>query len=371
MVHSKTRTRKEADMTLLVYFIILLVFGLIMLTSASAVLGFELFGDHYFFIKRQVLFGVFPGIAACLFFSKIPYPLLRRLGVGLFFLSVLLLIAVFIPGIGSTNNTEAKSWLGIGGFSFQPVEAAKLALILFFAHMLALYKDKIQEGYQRFMVLLATAGIPMLLVVLQPDVGSLSVLFAITFGMLFLGNAKLSHLFLLFMAALVAFGLLIAIAPYRANRLLTFLQPELDPQGISYQIRQSYVAIGSGGIFGAGIGRSQQKHQYLPQAHSDSIFAVIGEEMGFIVVAGYFVLLYLIVKRGMRVAAHAPDQFGRLAVSGILIWFSFQTALNVGALVGLMPLTGLPLPFVSHGGSALIVALGAVGVMMNVSKEAR
>ena len=187
--------------------------------------------------------------------------------------------------------------------------------------------------------------------------------------MLFVAGARWSHILGLAGAGLSGLVLMIVMAPYRAARLMTFLHPELDPQGIGYHINQAFLAIGSGGILGRGLGHSLQKYQYLPEVHSDSIYAIIAEEMGLLFALAIVILLILIIARGFMVAKHAPDQFGRLLVSGIIIWFATQSFLNIGAIVGILPLTGVPLPFISHGGTALMIAMGAVGIVVNVSKQ--
>ncbi len=361
---------KKTDYVLLSYFGILLVFGLMMLTSASSAVGQDRFGDNYFFIKRQLMFGVVPGLIAFLFFSKISYQTLKRLSLWIFLGSLLLLIAVLIPGIGSTYDTNARSWISLFGFSFQPSEFAKLGIILFMASYLAARGQGIKDFQHGFLTTLVLGMIPIGLVVLQPDVGTTSIMFAILFGLLFLAGAKMSHLGGLAALGVAALAVMVIIAPYRAARLTTFLHPELDPQGQGYHINQAFLAIGSGGFLGLGFGHSRQKFQYLPEVHADSIFAIIAEEMGFVFAAGLLVLLFLIVSRSLMIAKHAPDQFGRLLCGGIVVWFMTQSLLNIGAMVGLLPLTGVPLPFVSHGGTALMIEMAAAGMILNVSRHA-
>ena len=241
--HLHKHRQGEADYVLLSYILILLVFGLIMLTSASSVIAFDKFGDSYFFVKRQVLFGLLPGVFAFFFFSKLPYEWLKKIGVWIFYVSISLLLAVLIPGVGQQLNTGARSWLLIGGFSLQPSELAKLGMIFF----LALYASRLGKGIHHFkegfLIMLGLGLIPVALVVLQPDVGTASILFATLFGMLFVADAKLPHLGGLAGLAVVAFIILILIAPYRAARFTTFLQPELDPQGIGYHINQELLAV--------------------------------------------------------------------------------------------------------------------------------
>ena len=359
----------KTDYLLLSYFGILLVFGLIMLTSASSPVGHERFGDGYFFIKRQILFGVLPGALFFLILSKLDYHLLKKYALPIFVGSIALLLLVFVPGIGSSYNTSASSWLSVAGFSFQPAELAKLALIIYMAGILSKMGRGIEDLKQGFLLALGLGFIPVALVILQPDIGTVSILFSILFAMLFVAGAKWSHIIGLAGTGLAGLILIVVMAPYRAARLMTFLHPELDPQGIGYQINQAFLAIGSGGIFGRGLGHSLQKYQYLPEVHSDSIYAVIAEEMGLVIAIAVIILLILIIARGFIVAKNAPDQFGRLLVSGIIIWLATQSFLNIGAIVGVLPLTGVPLPFISHGGTSLMIAMGAVGILVNASKQ--
>ncbi len=365
-MHSK----KQADYTFLAYFIILLLFGLVMLSSASSAVGHSKFGDGYFFIKRQLLFGLLPGLVLFFVFSKLHYQRLKHFATSVYGITLLLLILVFIPGIGTSLNTAANSWLSIGNYTFQPAEFAKLGLVIFLATYLTAKGDRLADFKEGFLVAVTLGILPILLVVLQPDIGTVSILFSIVFGLLFVARTNLSHVTALAAAGIVAIIILIIVAPYRAARLTVFLHPELDPQGIGYQTNQALVAVGSGGILGLGLGHSRQKFQYLPEVHADSIFAVIAEEMGLIVTVFFVFLLGAIAYRGFQIAQRTPDEFGRLLMIGILVWFMTQSFLNIGAMIGLLPLTGVPLPFVSHGGTALMISMAAVGIMINVSKEA-
>jgi cell division protein FtsW len=209
----------------------------------------------------------------------------------------------------------------------------------------------------------------LILILLQPDVGTLSILVAIIFVMLYISKIPHQYLIILGLIGVIFFIILILVAPYRLNRLTTFLHPELDPQGKGYQINQAFLAVGSGGVFGLGLGHSRQKFQYLPEVSADSIFAILAEEMGLVISSAFIILILLIGWRGLRIAALAPDDYGKLLVSGIVIWFVWQSFLNIGAMVGALPLTGVPLPLVSHGGSAYITILAALGIVVNVSQS--
>lgn len=347
--------------------LLLTVFGLVMLASATAAVGFEKFGSAYYFLKRQVLFGFIPGIAVFIACMRLPYRAFARARVPLFLLTLLLLVVVLVPGIGATLG-GAQSWFIFWGVSFQPGELLKVALILFLAGFLEARRgEPIQTARYGIIPFLFPVGIAAALLALQPDVGTLAIVLAISFGMVIVAGARLKHLVVLFVAAAVVFGLLVASAPYRVERFTTFLHPELDPQGAGYQINQSFLALGTGGWFGEGLGHSRQKFQYLPEVASDSIFAIVGEELGFVATTGMVVIILLVWSRLLRIARAAPDTFGRLTAFGIGVWFLVQSFLNIGAMVGLLPITGLPLPFVSHGGTALLSALAAAGVAARIS----
>lgn len=358
----------RADYVLLSYFGVWLLFGLLVLSSAGVAVGLDVFQDPYFFIRRQLLYGVLPGIVLFWICARIPYTIWQKYASLIFIGSLLLLMMVWIPGIGTSFDKHAQSWLTLGGFSFQPAEVAKLALIIFLSYYLTRKGTGITSWEAGFVPTLVVAGVPVLLILLQPDLGTSLIFLGIIVSMLYVAGARLAHLGGLLAVGAVGVLLMAFVSPYRFDRLMTFMHPELDPLGIGYQINQGFLAIGSGGWLGLGLGHSRQKFQYLPEVQADSIFAVAAEELGFVVVAGLIVLLVLIFRRGLQVARAVPDQFARLVAVGIVSWFMIQAFLNIGAMVGLLPLTGVPLPFISHGGSALLIALAAVGVLTNISK---
>jgi len=281
-----------------------------------------------------------------------------------------LLFLIFVPGLGLAIN-NSRSWLSLGGFSFQPSEFAKLSIIVMVASLLADRKLDWSNWRTSLLPILAVIAPSVLLILIQPDIGTLSIIVVSIFAMLFLARIPGQQLFTLGLLAIICFGGLIAVAPYRVERLTTFLHPELDPRGVGYQVNQAFLAIGSGGFWGLGLGHSRQKFQYLPEVSSDSIYAVIGEELGFIVSAGLVVLILLLGWRGLKIARGAPDDAGRLMAGGIMVWFVWQSFLNIGAMVGALPLTGVPLPLISHGGSALLITLASMGVVMNISKVSK
>ncbi len=258
----------------------------------------------------------------------------------------------------------------MGLFSFQPAEIVKLLLILGFAGWFS-YRGKEQNqdfwnGLVPFAVIL---GLVSLLVVLQPDLGTLIIIASISLAIYFTAGAKLTHILGLILCGLGAFGVLIIQAPYRAARIMTFINPQFDPQGVGYQVNQAFLAIGSGGWFGLGFGQSRQKFAYLPEVMGDSIFAIIAEELGFIFVVALIALFILLAWRGLKLAQAVSDDYARFIVIGIISWFVLQAFFNIAAMVGLMPLTGIPLPFISYGGTALAASLAGVGILANISRE--
>lgn len=359
------------DYVFIITFGIILLFGLIILTSAGSAVGYDKFQDSYHFIKHQLLFGVLPGLALLLIFSKFPYQKLKKFAMPLLFISILLLISVFIPGIGATYGS-AKSWINVFSLSFQPSELVKLTFLLYLATWLEKRGEQgIKDFYYGFLPFVFLIGVIGLLMILQPDLGTLSIIIFMCMAVFFASGARLKHVSGLILAGLISIYFLIKTSPYRAARLTTFLHPELDPLGIGYHINQAFLAIGSGGIFGRGFGHSRQKFLYLPEVTGDSIFAVLAEELGFLFATILICLFVFLMYRGFKIAQNAPDLFGKLIVTGIISWFTFQAFFNISSMVGLLPMTGVPLPFVSSGGTALAVAMAAVGIIINVSKHAK
>lgn len=350
---------------------ILLLFGLLMLFSASSPLGYTNFKDPYFFIKKQIFWGLIPGLIFFFIFSKIDFNLWRKIAKPFFILSLLLLVLVLIPGIGGDFGT-ARSWMVVAGKSFQPAELMKLALIIFLASWLSnLEKEDFLNWRKSFLPFVLIVGVIGLLIIKQPDLGTFLILFLIALSLYFASGAEITHLVIIFAVALVGFLSLIFLSPYRFHRLLAFLNPQTDTLGISYHINQALLAVGSGGFWGLGWGHSRQKFQYLPQVDADSIFAVIGEEMGFLFSVLFIGLLIFIFWRGLKISRLVPNRFGRLIVIGMMVWMFGQSLVNIGAMVGVLPLTGLPLPLVSHGGTAMMVMLAGLGIVVNVSRQER
>ncbi|MCX6778775.1 MAG: putative lipid II flippase FtsW [Candidatus Magasanikbacteria bacterium] len=356
-----------------IYFVggvgVLLAFGLLMLFSASSPESYTIYNTPYFFIRRQVLLGAIPGFALFYLFSRMDFNLWQRFAKPFFLFSLLLLVLVLIPGIGGNFGT-AHSWFSLFGLSFQPSELMKLALIIFLAAWLGrLEKDNFLDWQKSLLPFLVVLGIIGLLLIKQPDLGTFLVVFIICLAMYFSAGGRIIHLVGIVIASIAGFISVISMSSYRAQRILSFLNPKEDVLGIGYHINQALLAVGSGGFWGLGWGRSRQKFQYLPEVSADSIFAIIGEELGFVISVIFLGLLAFIFFRGLKIAETSPNKFGKLIVVGVMAWFLGQSFLNIGAMVGLLPLTGLPLPLVSHGGSAMMILLAAFGVVANISKS--
>lgn len=350
----------------------LTLFGLVVLISASGPSGYEEFGDSYYFVKHQLFSGVLPGLAVMAGAMFIPFTWYKKIAFPLLLVSIGLLILVFIPGIGTDFGTFAHSWVNIAGFSFQPAEIVKLTFLMYLCAWMAQRAGaKIQdfsEGLMPFLIIMGTiAG----LILLQPDLGTLSIIGAMAFIIFFVAGGSLKHIVGIGVACFVALYVMIVSSPYRVERFTTFLHPELDPQGVGYQINQALLAIGSGGLFGRGYGHSLQKFQYLPEVIGDSIFAVMAEELGFLFTCAFVALFVAMILRGLWLAERVDDRFGRFLIIGVVSWFGVQAFVNIGAMVAILPITGVPLPFLSYGGTAMVVSLAAAGIVLNISKYAK
>lgn len=340
---------------------IISLIGILMVYDASVVIAIRDFDDQYHFVREQLRWLIM-GVGLSILFSFIDYHRWYKLALPLLIGVSFLLILVFIPGIG-LGVLGAHRWLRFGFFVIQPSEFAKLVLILYLS---AWFSFRESGRLFAFFLLL---GMVVGLVVAEPDLGTAIVLFCTALVLYFLSGAPLVQFLVLIPIFLLGVGGLAMIAPYRLRRLTTFLHPESDPLGASYQIRQALLALGSGGWLGIGIGKSRQKYEYLPEANTDAIVAILGEEIGFVGVFFLIMLYLLFLWRGFRVAKRAPDMFGRLTALGISSWIGIQTALNLAAMVALVPLTGVPLPFISYGGSSLLVLFIAFGIMINIDKQ--
>ena len=365
----RKRGEKKADRQLIWLIAFLTFFGLLMLFSAGVALGWQKFNDSYWFIKHQLIFGLLPGLILFFIFSKIDYFKLKSLAAPMLLVSIILLILVYIPGIGSGYGT-AKSWINFFGYSLQPSEIVKLTFLIYLVAWISERGEKrLKDFHQGFLPFIFVLLVIIILLVLQPDTGTMAIIVATSLAVYFVAGGSLWHLSWIGAAAALGLGLIIKFSPYRAERLTTFLHPELDPAGIGYHINQALLAVGSGGFWGRGFGHSRQKFAYLPEVAGDSIFAVIAEELGFIISVALVVIFILLLLKIFKIAQKCQEPFGRLLAIGIVSWFVLQAFANIGAIVGVLPLTGVPLPFISYGGTALMTSLAAAGILVNISRQ--
>ncbi|MBI4130205.1 putative lipid II flippase FtsW [Candidatus Roizmanbacteria bacterium] len=359
---AKQTTRPISPAALLALLSVLLAcFGVAMIFNVSAIAAFNDFGDKYYYLKEQAKWLVV-GLVVMMFFMRIDYKKLFPLALPLLIGSIGMLIAVFIPGIG-ISALGASRWLNLGFTTLQPTEFLKVALVIYLAAWFS-YKER-----GRLLSFLLLLGIIIVPVVLQPDLGSAVVIVLLALTIYFVSGAPLWQ-FGMVVPFMVSSVLLLAIsAPYRLERVKTFLNPESDPQGTSYHLRQILIALGSGGWFGVGLGQSRQKFAYLPEVTTDSIFAVISEEVGFLGASLMLLLFLVMLYQGIRIALVARDRFGRLVAMGIVVTLGFQMLINLGAMVSILPLTGIPLPFISYGGSNLIVSFAMIGILLSIARR--
>ena len=359
---------KRIDLTLLSSVVFLTLFGLFMVYDASSFVAFRDFFDKYHYVKGQAVW-VIIGLLSLSFFSYFDYKKLYNLSLPILLTAIVLLIMVFIPGIG-VYALGARRWINLGFFVLQPAEFVKLALAIYLASWLSSKKSEISSFQFGFLPFLVMVGAVALILALQPDIGTLGII-TISSGLLFfLGGGRLSQIGIIILLGLSLIFLLTFLKPYfyLSDRIFVFLNPSIDPQGRGYQLNQSLIAVGSGKIFGQGFGMSSQKFNFLPEPTTDSIFSVFTEEFGF---AGSLILIslfFLFFFRGFFIAGRAPDSFGALLVSGFVILIAVEVFANISAMLGLIPLTGVPLVFISQGGTALIMTLAEVGVILNVSR---
>jgi cell division protein FtsW len=345
---------------------LLVLAGLVMVLSASSVSASARFGDPFRYFQRQAAYALV-GVGALLLTSRMRYQAWRRLCVPLLLLTLALLVLVLHPSAGVAAYGSSR-WLSLGPVTVQPSELAKLALVTFTAAVLARKWDRLDRLGHLALPLLPVVLLVATLVMLQPDLGTTLLITGAVFVMVFVAGVRMRYLLVSGVVGFAAGMALIFSADYRRVRFLAFLDPWGDATNTGYQLVQSLIALGSGGWFGVGLGASRQKWLYVPNAHTDFIFSILGEELGLageiVVLAAYGAL----VLAGIRVAARAPDVFGRLLAAGIVGWFGLQTLVNLGAVTGLLPITGVPLPFLSYGGSALVVSLAAVGILWSIAR---
>jgi cell division protein FtsW len=359
--------KNKPDTFFLTIVILLVSIGIVFFLSAS--LGIYAKNQKLFFsmITSQFVLGILGGTVLFFVGFKIPYTFWKRKSFYIFLFSIFLMTLVFVPGIGFEHG-GARRWINIGFTTFQPVEVLKISFLIYFASWLS-WVRKENKNFKKviipFLIILSIIGT---LLFLQPDTKSFILMSFAGIFMLYISGTPIKHFLIIAVSGALVFTFLAMTTPYIQKRIDTFLNPTNDTQGSSYQLQQAFIAFGSGGFLGQGIGQSVQKFGYLPEAHGDSIFAVIGEETGF-VGSMIFVLIYIaFALRGLRISYHAPDHFSRLLSLGIILILVFQSFLNIVSLIGLFPLTGVPLVFVSHGGTSLAISLFAVGIVYNISQ---
>ncbi len=357
---------KKINYLLLISIILLSLFGLLMIYSASNVWAEYKFDDAYKFIKNQGLFFII-GLFLLNFISKINYQIYNKYSKKLLLACIILLILVLIPGIGTVRN-GSRSWFGIGSFGIQPSEFTKLALIIFTSRYLVKNERNMNNLKKGILPILGLTLFIFGLIMLQPDFGTGMILVMTIMGMLFVGGVSFKFFLKLGVLGVVGIVGLIIAAPYRLKRILSFLNPWSDPLGSGFQIIQSLYAIGPSGLLGYGFGNSRQKHFYLPEPQTDFIFSIICEEFGFLGVIIISTLFLMIIYQGFKIAFNAHDLFGKYLAFGITFGLAFQCILNLSVVVGLIPVTGVTLPFVSYGGSSLLITMIGMGILLNISR---
>jgi len=347
---------------------ILIAIGIVMIYSASAIYANETLGDSAYFLKRHLVY-VFAGLALGAFISSLDLENLRKHSKRILIFMLVLMVLVLIPHIGVTSN-GARRWFRILGFSLQPSEFLKVALILYLADFLERRRETLSDLRHTVMPALVVLGLCSGLVLKQPDLGTAVTLAMIAFLLFFAAGFRLRHMAAIVLAALPALAYAMLAKPYRRRRILAFFHPWDDPRGVSYQIIQSFLAIGSGGLFGVGLGRSQQKLFYLPQSHTDFIFSIIGEELGFVGTVAVLLVFAVFIFSGMVVVFRSKNLYSQLVSLGLVGMIGLEVVINIGVTLGALPTKGLSLPFISYGGSALLANMIALGFLWNISRQA-
>ena len=356
---------KKIDWTLLISVIIISIFGVLMIYSASYIWAEYKYGDALKYVKNQGLFFIV-GIILMIIISKIDYKIYLKKSNLILLTCLILLVLVLIPGIGTVRN-GSRSWFGIGSFGIQPSEFTKLGLIIFVSKYLAC-NEKATKNFKGILPVLGLLVLVFGLIMLQPDFGTGTIIVMSIVGLLFVGGVNFKYFVRLGIVGVIGIVGLILAAPYRLSRILSFLNPWSDPLGSGFQIIQSLYAIGPGGLFGFGIGNSRQKHFFLPEPQTDFIFSIISEELGFLGCVIVVCLFITICYTGFKISKNCNDKFGKYLSFGIIFQIAFQACLNLMVVVGLIPVTGVTLPFLSYGGSSLLITLCSIGIVLNISR---
>lgn len=365
---ARKKVNARATTTLLVLVVVLVVVGLGVTTSASSAVALNQTGsqDQWQFLKRQLV-GVGLGTVALIVASRINYRFYKKLAIPAFLVTVILLVLVEINGVTEGGATR---WLSVPGLtSFQPSEIAKVSVVFILAYLLE-KKAKLLTSFGHFIVPVgATLGVIGILIIRQPDLGTLIIIGAAAMAVIIASDVPMKFILVIGLVAVLATTFMAFEADYRSARIDSFLDPYADPSGDGYQVLQGYYALGNGGVFGVGLGASRARWFYLPNAHTDFIFAIIGEETGLVGGLTVIALFIALAATGWVVATRAPDRFGRMVAAGITVWLSFQALVNIGGVLGVLPITGIALPFVSFGSTALAVSMGAVGILVNIANR--
>lgn len=367
-MHRKTSMKgKWPDLILLASIILLILIGLIMVYSSSHIWAAYKYDDSFFYLKRQLLFAG-AGVISMYVLYRIPYYLWMKHVYLIFFACLALLLLVLVPGIGLVRG-GAQSWIGVGAFSIQPSEFMKLGMLFYLSYYIVKYKEEMPTFKKGFLYPLIIVMVVFALIMLQPDLGTGAVLILTCMLLIFIAGARMLYFAYAGVLGLAGFTLLIISAPYRIKRITAYLNPWDDPLGDGFQIIQSLYAIGPGKLLGAGLGNSLQKYFYLPEPQTDFIFAIIAEELGFIGGLFVIILFFIFCWRGMKTALEAKDAYGRYLAFGIVTLITIQVLMNISVVIGLVPVTGITLPFLSYGGSSLTLTLCSVGILLNISRH--
>lgn len=366
-MRDKAKAYGGYNLMILIPVILLIALGLLMVYSASNNIAEHRFGDSNFYLKKQGLFCVL-GIVAMLIARYIPCTLYKKLVYPLLLLSLLLLVALFVPGLGRKVG-GAYRWMNLGGFSFQPSEMVKFSLAVYLAYSMSKKGSDLELFTKGLLPHLLVVGVFMVLIYLQPDLGTAVIIGAWALVLLFVGGVRILQLLALLLLAAPFFAYLVWNAEYRVKRWLAFLNPWDDPKGIGFQIIHSFLAFGSGGIFGVGLGNSKQKLFYLPEPHTDFVLSIMGEELGLLGVTVAIVLFGILIMGGVRIALNTKDLYSSYLALGLTCFLGLQVVVNMAVVLGLLPTKGLTLPFISYGGSSLVMTMAGIGVLLNISSR--
>ncbi|MFC1667183.1 putative lipid II flippase FtsW [Candidatus Omnitrophota bacterium] len=358
---------KKESQILLVVITLLICIGIVMVYSSSSYYAYEQFNDSAFYLKRHLAHFII-GIALAAYLLRIDYKKIRKYARILLAVSIFSLILVFLPGVGHEAG-GARRWINLGILRFQPSEFTGLFLIIYLSDVLERKQGYIKDFFRGFLPPLIASGIVVLLILLQPDLGSAFTLLVVSIVMLFASGANMLYLVPFISVSIPALYFLIFKVPYRLRRIIGYLAPWKDAQGAGFQIVQSFLALGSGGVFGLGMGCSRQKLFYLPQAHTDFIFSIIGEELGLIGTLGIVLLFSVFVWLGIKISIRAMDLFGKFLALGITVSIGLKAIINIAVSTGAIPTKGLPLPFISYGGTALIFNIVGVALLLNIANK--